>query len=122
MKKDNFIYFIYTHEKNKTFQISISKDYKENESWKKIKQYEKKKELIELSSDVYRFKIIQGAIEKKEDEQKYHILVMAKSDGDKIYQYDIKFTDDLKDFFVYNFNLEDINYQPLSLEEQFENI
>ena len=120
VKKDNFIYFINTHEKNKTFHISISKDYKEKEPLEKIKQYERKKELIELSSDVYRFKIIKGAIPKKEDEEKYHILILAKSDGDKVYQYEIKFADDLKDFFVYDFNLEDINYQPLSLEEQFE--
>ena len=120
VKKDNFIYFINTHEKNKAFLISISKDYKESESLEMIKQYERKKELIELSSDVYRFKIIPGAISKKEDEEKYHILILAKSDGDKIYQYDIKFPGDLKDFFVYDFNLEDINYQPLSLEEQFE--
>ena len=58
--------------------------------------------------------------EKKKIFIKYHILILAKSDGDKVYQYEIKFADDLKDFFVYDFNLEDINYQPLSLEEQFE--
>ena len=118
-KKDNFVYFIDTHEKAKNFHISISKDYQEAESLEKIKQYEKKKELIEFSSETYRFKIIQGSLQKKEDE-KYHVLILAESDGGKKYEYDIKFTDDDKDFFVYDFNIEEEDFQPLSHEEQFE--
>ena len=118
-KKDNFVYFIDTHEKAKNFKISISIDYKEAESLEKIKQYERNKENMELSSEVYRFKIIPGALSKKEDE-KYHVMIFAVSDGGKKYQYDIKFADDNKDIFIYDFNIEEENYQPLSHEEQFE--
>ena len=118
-KKDNFVYFIDTHEKAKNFKISISTDYKEAESLEKIKQYERNKENMELSSEVYRFKIIPGALSKKEDE-KYHVMIFAESDGGKKYQYDIKFSDDNKDIFIYDFNIEEENYQPLSHEEQFE--
>ena len=118
-KKDNFVYFIDTHEKAKKFQISISQDYQEAKSLEKIKQYEKNKESIEFVSEVYRFKLIQGALQKAEDE-KYHILILAEADGDKKYQYEIKFTDDDKDIFVYDFNIEEENYQPLTHEEQFE--
>ena len=118
-KKDNFIYFIVTHEHMKTFKISISQDYKKADSLEKIKTYERKKELIELTSEVYRFKIIPESLPKKEDDEKYHILIFAESNFGKKYQYEIKFTDDEKDIFLYDFNIEEKNYQPLSLEEQF---
>ena len=118
-KKDNFVYFIHTYEKAKNFQISIPKEYKEAESLEKIKQYEKKKESIEFVSQVYRFKLIQGSLQKAED-GKYHLLILAEADGDKNYQYEIKFIDDDKDIFFYDFNIEEENYQPLTHEEQFE--
>ena len=118
-KKDNFIYFIVTHEHMKTFKISISQDYKKADSLEKIKTYERKKELIELTSEVYRFKIIPESLPKKEDDEKYHILIFAESNFGKKYQYEIKFTNNEKDIFLYDFNIEEKNYQPLSLEEQF---
>ena len=118
-KKDNFVYFIHTYEKAKKFQISIPKEYKEAESLEKIKQYEKKKESIEFVSQVYRFKLIQGSLQKAED-RKYHLLILAEADGDKKYQFEIKFADDDKDIFFYDFNIEEENYQPLTHEEQFE--
>ena len=118
-KKDNYIYFIYTHDENNNCKLSITKYYEEAESLEKIKQFENKKEFKKLFSDVYRFKIFQGALPINEYE-KYHVLILAESDNGKIYQYDIKFTDLNKDFFVYDFNLGDKNLQLLSHEEQFE--
>ena len=51
----------------------------------------------ELHNEVYRFKIIIGALKKDED-QKYHILIFADDAEGKKHQYDIKFADETKDF------------------------
>ena len=51
-KKDNFVYFIVTHEKAKNFQIFVSKDYQEVESLEKIKQYEIKYFHIKLEKHI----------------------------------------------------------------------
>ena len=115
----NFVYFIDTHEKIKKFKIYLSEDYKEAESLEKIKEDEIKKDLNELSYEVYRFKIIPGSLKENED-KKYHILVFGNEEDGKKHQYSINFTDDTKDFYEYDFNIEEIDNQPLSHEEQFE--
>ena len=118
-KKENFVYFIFTHEENKKYKIYIQRNYEEANSLEKIKQFEITKELIKLSSDVFRFKISPETLLKKIDD-KYHILIFVEFDNNKINQYDIKFSDINKDFFIYDFNVEEKNCQPLSHEEQFE--
>ena len=115
----NFIYFIDTHEKTKKFKIYLSEDYKEAESLEKIKEDEIKKDLNELAYEVYRFKIIPGSLKENED-KKYHILVFGNEEDGKKHQYSINFMDDTKDFYEYDFKIEEIDNQPLSHEEQFE--
>ena len=113
----NFIYFIDTHEKTKHFKIYLPDEYKE--FLEKLKEQEIKTDLNELTSIVYRFKIIPGDLEK-DTEGKYKILILANDAEGNNYQYEIKFSDETKDFYVYDFNLEEINYKFLSHEKQFE--
>ena len=122
-KKDvenyNFVYFIVSYQKNKKFTIYLSDAYEGKNSLEKLKEQETKNELNELHNEVYRFKIIIGALKKDED-QKYHILIFADDAEGKKHQYDIKFTDETKDFYEYDFKVEEIDFQLLSHEEQFE--
>ena len=115
----NFVYFIDTHEKTKKFKIYLSEDYKEAQTLENIKEDEIKKDPMDLAYEVYRFKIIPGTLNKNEDD-KYHILVFGDEEEGKNHQYSINFMDDTKDFYEYDFNIEEIDYQPLSHEEQFE--
>ena len=121
-KKENgdykFVYFIDTHEKTKKFKIYLSDEYEGKNTLEVITEKEIKKELNELSSEVYRFKIIPDSL-KKDEEQNYQILILGEEDG-KNYQYRIKFNDATKDIYEYDFNIEQIDFQPLSHEEQFE--
>ena len=119
-KRDcNFIYFIDTHEKTKKFKIYLSEEYEGADSLEVIKQKEIKKPPIELSTIIYRFKIFPGSITRGEG-QKYELLVYAEDEENKKHQYKIQFTDETKDYYEYDFNIEEINYQYLSHEEQFE--
>ena len=115
----NFVYFIDTHEKTKKFKIYLSEDYKEAQTLENIKEDEIKKDPMDLAYEVYRFKIIPGTLNKNEDD-KYHILVFGDEEEGKNHQYSINFMDDTRDFYDYDFNIEEIDYQPLSHEEQFE--
>ena len=117
----NFVYFIDTHEKAKTFKISLSPEYEGQNTLEKIKDKDTKNEQNELTSEVYRFKIIPGSL-KKNDSQKYEIFVFVEDEKDKEkeHQYSIKFSDEKKDIYDYDFNIEEVDIQPLSHEEQFE--
>ena len=114
-----FVYFIDTHEKTKKFKIHLSDEYKGKDTLEVVTEKDIKKELNELSSEVYRFKIIPDSL-KKDEEQNYQILILGEEENKKNYQYRIKFKDSTKDFYEYDFNIEQIDFQPLSHEEQFE--
>ena len=109
----NFIYFIDAHEKTKHFKIYLPGEYQGADSLEKLKEQNVTTDLNDLSSIVYRFKIIPGALEK-DKEEKYQILILADDAEGNKYQYAIKFSDETKDFYVYDFNLEEINYKYLS--------
>ena len=113
--KCNFVYFIDTHENKKNHKIYLPDDYEGKDSLEKIHQ----KELNNLSSEVYRFKIIPGALKKSEN-HKYKILILADDEEGNKHQYEIKFSDENKDHYEYDFKVEEIDFQLLSLEEQFE--
>ena len=125
----HFAYFIDTHEKTKKFKIYLSDEYEGANSLEKVQKKEKdvkKDEMKEVGKDekqicpeVYRFKIIPGALKKDEDE-KYQILVLAEDENQKKAQYIIKFMDDNKDYYEYDFNIEELDEHILSHEEQFE--
>ena len=114
-----FIYFIDTHEKTKKFKICLSDEYKDVGSLEKIKDLEIKKDPIEFASEVYRFKIVPDSL-NKQDDKNYQILVIAEEEDGNKHQYSIKFMDETKDFYQYDFNIEELDYKPLSHEEQFE--
>ena len=121
-KRDcNFIYFIDTHEKTKKFKIYLPEEYEGKDSLEKIKEKEIKKDTNDLSSLVYRFKIIPGSL-KKEEGENYELLISADDEEGKKQQYSIKFNDEEKerDFYEYDFNIEEIDNHPLTHEEQFE--
>ena len=115
----NFIYFIDAHEKTKHFKIYLPGEYQGADSLEKLQEQNVTTDLNDLSSIVYRFKIIPGALEK-DKEEKYQILILADDTEGNKYQCAIKFSDETKDFYVYDFNLEEINYKYLSHEKQFE--
>ena len=113
--KCNFAYFIDTHENKKNHKIYLPNDYGGKDSLEKIHQ----KELNNLSSEVYRFKIIPGAL-KKDESHKYKILILADDEEGNKHQNEIKFSDENKDHYEYDFKVEEIDFQLLSHEEQFE--
>ena len=115
----NFIYFIDTHEKTKKFKIFLPDGYDGADSLTLIEGKETKNVLNELISEVYRFKIIPGSL-KKDEEQKYQILVFAEGENGEKRQYKIEFKDETKNFYEYDFSIEEIDLHTLSHEEQFE--
>ena len=114
-----FVYFIDTHEKTKKFKIYLPDDYEGKDSLENITEKDTENELGGNTSEVYRFKIIPGSLQKDE-EQKYQILILGEGEDGKNYQYSIIFPDESKDFFEYDFNIEKTDFQPLSHEKQFE--
>ena len=90
--KCNFFYFIDTHENKKNYKIYLPDDYEGKDSLRKIYQ----KEIKNLSSEVYSFKIIPGALKKGED-QNYKILILADDEEGNKYQNVIKKTMDSPD-------------------------
>ena len=113
-----YIYFIDTHEKTKKFTFYFSDEYKGVEI-ENIDKNDMEKELGQLSSEIYRFKIIPENLKKEKDE-KFQIIILADGENGKKYQYEIKFSDANRNNFMYDFNIEKTDFQPLSLEEQFE--
>ena len=117
----SFVYFIETHDKTKKFTISLSPEYEGQNTLEKIKDKEGQKDENEILSQIYRFKIIPGSL-KKDEEQKYQILIYVEDEKDKgqQHEYCIKFSDEKKNIYIYDFNIQEIDIQPLTHEEQFE--
>ena len=115
----HFVYFIDTHEKTKKIKIYLSDDYEEAETLEFIKEKEIQKESNEFISEVYRFKIIPGSLGREQD-NKYQILIIGEDKDKVIHQYKLKFNDESKDYYEYDFHFEELGMQPLSQEEQFE--
>ena len=109
----NFVHFIYTHNKSQKFQIYLSDEYEEAESLQKIYIKEFQKDNSEYISEVYHFKITPGSLIKEED-QFFKIEVIINVEDGNIYQYYIKFKEDNKDFYDYDFNPEGKDNQLLS--------
>ena len=95
----SFVYFIETHDKTKKFTISLSSEYEGQNTLEKVKDKEGKKDENEVLSQIYRFKIIPGSL-KKDEEQKYQILVYVEDENDKgqQHEYCIKFSDEKKKY------------------------
>ena len=92
-----YIYFIITYDISKQLKIYLSTEYKGSDTLEKIndKPYKKVNEL--LTSDVYRFRIIEDALELQKDQQEYKIPVIVERENEKC-QYEIKLKDLKKDF------------------------
>ena len=120
-EKCNYIYFIVTHEKGKKFKISLPNEYGGKGSLEKIKETEIKKEQTFYSSNVYRFKIIPDSIKKDEEVQNYEISISVEDEEDgRKNEYIIKFTDETKDFYEYDFCIEELDIIPLNHQEEFD--
>ena len=119
-EKCNYIYFILTHEKGKKFKISLPNEYEGKDSLEKINETENRKGPTIYSSKVYRFKIIPDSL-KKDKEQKYEISISVEDEDDgRKKEYIIKFTDGTKDFYEYDFCIEELDIFPLNYQDEFE--
>ena len=111
----NFVYFIVSHDNGKKYKIDLPEEYEGKDSLEKIIQ----KKFNELFSEIYRFKIIPGTLKKGED-QKYQVIILAEDEEGNKHQCIIKFDDETKDYYEYDFKVEEIDFKLLSHEEQFE--
>ena len=111
------IYFIDSHLKTQRVKIYLPEEYRSKVFFKIIHKEEINNELSLFSSTVY--KLIIPADSLKEKEGKYQITILGKILKTH-YQYTIEFPVDAKYFFVYDFNVMNIDFQPLTEEEQFE--
>ena len=111
-----YIYFIVTYDKSKQLKIYLSPEYKGSDTLEKVND---KPYLVEnqlLTSDVYRFKIIENGFVKQKE---YQIPVKVESGNEK-YQHVIKLKDLKKDFYEYNFVIENLDILLLDYQKQFE--
>jgi len=117
--KFKYIYFIITYNKSKKLIVNLSPEYKEFDSLEKLdnKSFQEEKDF--LYSDVYRFKIIEEAIYLLEDQKEFPIPINVENENKK-YQYIIKLKDLKRDFYEYNFEIEELDVLPLNYQNQFE--
>ena len=118
-KNFKYIYFIMTYDKFKQFKVYLSPEYKGSNTLEKISEISLNIENAFLSSDVYRFRIIEDNLILNKDHKDCHIPVNVESEKEK-YQYVIKLRDLKKDFYEYNFEIKKFNILLLDYRKQFE--
>ena len=118
-KNFKYIYFIMTYDKFKQFKVYLSPEYKGSNTLEKINEISLNVENAFLSSDVYRFRIIEDNLILNKDHKDCHIPVNVESEKEK-YQYVIKLRDLKKDFYEYNFEIKKFNILLLDYRKQFE--
>jgi len=114
-----YIYFIITYDKEKQLKIYLSPEYKGFDSLEKINDKSYNAESGIFSSDIYHFKIIEEDLNLKEGQKEYQITVNI-DDENKKYQYIIKLRDLKKDFYEYNFEINELDVLKLDYQYQFE--
>jgi len=112
---NKYAYFNIAKSKTKIFNLYLSSEYDINalEKIEEKKLPEKEDILV-----VYRIKILPQKIKKKR--KAYNIEVIIEEDNGHQHKYIIRFNDIDKDFYEYDFKMEEIDIIPLSYEEQFE--
>ena len=118
-KQIKYIYFIITYEKSKQLKVYLSQKYKDSHSLEKINDKSLDEYKGFITSDVYRFKIIDDSLNLQNDLEEYQIPVNVESE-DKKYKYIIKLRNLKRDFYEYNFEIKELNILPLDYQKQFE--
>ena len=120
-KEHHFVYFIESHDKSKQIKISLSPEYKNNDTLELI-QKKDNSEIKNLIYNIYRFKIFPDNYDKNKKFYEINLLLEENKDENQsnkvesiLQIYDIK-----KDFYDYNFYNEKINIIKLSNEQKFQ--
>ena len=119
-KEENFVYFNTSYEESKEYQISLSQEYKGFETLEKIYEKSEKKSNYSIIIKVYRFKIIPEYLQKVDNNEYQIPVIMEEKENKTQHQYIIKIKNIKKDFYEYNFNIEEIDVLPMKYEKQFE--
>ena len=103
-KQIKYIYFIITYEKSKQLKVYLSQKYKDSHSLEKINDKSLDEYKGFITSDVYRFKIIDDSLNLQNDQEEYQIPVNVESE-DKKYKYIIKLRNLKRDFYYFTIRL-----------------
>ena len=117
--ENRFIYFLDTHDKSKQIKVSLSPTYKDGEI-EKIEEVNMKEINDSLSANIYRIKIIPEALKKDEVKKCYQVTVILEDEKGIKGEFTIQTKDIKKDFYEYNFKVEQLGVIPLRYEEEFE--
>ena len=79
--KFKYIYFIITYNKLKQLKVYLSPEYKGSDSLEKINEILIDTEKGFLSSDIYRFKIIEQSFDLDKDQKDYQIPVNVENEN-----------------------------------------
>ena len=118
--RDNYIYFIDTHDKSRKLKIFLSPEYKGADTLENIQEKDMSQINDTSSTIIYRFKIIPEYLKKEEKKKDYEIIVIAEEENGTQHQYIIKFKDTNKDHYKYDFKIEQVDILPLPYEQQFD--
>ena len=118
-QKFKYAYFIIPYYKLKQLKVYLSPEYKGSDSLEKIndKSFEVGKGF--LSTDVYRFRIMENSLMLEKGQIDYHIAVNIENENEK-YQYIIKLNNLQMDYYEYNFEIKELGVLPLNNQKQFE--
>ena len=116
--ENRFIYFIDSHDKSKQIKISLSPTYKDGEIVK-VKEVNMKEIVDSLSVNIYRIKIIPEALKKDEVKKHFQVTVILEDEKGIKCEFTIQVLNIKKDYYEYNFKLEQLGVLPLSYEQEF---
>ena len=133
VKEENYVYFMTPYEDSKEYETYLSQEYKGFETLETIDELCEEKSNYNIKIKVYRFKIIPEYM-KKVDGKEYQIPVFMEEKNptkDQIpvimeeknqtkHQYIIKLKNIKKNYYEYNFIIEEIDVLPMKYEKQFE--
>ena len=120
-KEFHYAYFIESHDKSKQIKISLSPEYKNNDTLELI-QNKDNSENKNLIDNIYSFKLFPDNFEKNKKFYKISLLLEENKGGNQSNKVEsiIQIQDVKKDFYDYNFYNEKINIIKLSNEQKFQ--
>ena len=119
-EKQNYVYFIVTHNKSKKIKISLSQEYKGAETLELLVDKDMTKINDSLATEIYRFKLLPESLSKKEGQKEYEIEVIAEEENGNQDKYIIYLKDLQKNKYEYNFSIPKLEIQPLTVYDQFD--
>ena len=114
-KEYHFIYFIVTHEKDKKYKIYLSNFYEFANSIEIVDKTNVFMKNCILVASIYRFKFLNSSSINNSNE----FYVFMEDENNSKDNYVIKIKDSKKDYYEYNFKLENIGIIKLNYEQQF---